>query len=30
VHEEFDDSHLNIPYRFDRSLAAISRAMPAE
>ncbi len=28
-HEEFDDSHLNIPYRFDVSLAAISDAMPA-
>ncbi|MEX5745141.1 alpha/beta hydrolase [Massilia sp. X63] len=27
VHEEFEDSHLNIPYRFDSSLAAISRAM---
>jgi enterochelin esterase family protein len=27
VHEEFNDSHLNIPYRFDVSLAAISNAM---
>lgn len=27
VHEEFEDSHLNIPYRFDVSFAAISRAM---
>jgi enterochelin esterase family protein len=27
LHEEFADSHLNIPYRFDVSFAAISRAM---
>ena len=27
VHEEFEDSHLNIPYRFDVSLAAISQSM---
>jgi hypothetical protein len=26
-YEEFNDSHLNIPYRFDVSLAAISAAM---
>lgn len=25
VHEEFNDSHLNIPYRFDDSFKAISR-----
>jgi enterochelin esterase family protein len=30
VHEEFDDSHLNIPYRFDASFAAISQAMPVD
>jgi hypothetical protein len=29
LQEEFDDGHLNIPYRFDRSLAALSDAMPA-
>jgi enterochelin esterase family protein len=28
LHEEFDDGHLNIPYRFDVSFAALSRAMP--
>jgi enterochelin esterase family protein len=27
VHEEFDDSHLNIPYRYDVSLQRISDAM---
>jgi enterochelin esterase family protein len=27
VHEEFDDGHLNIPYRYDASLKAISAAM---
>ena len=27
VHQEFDDSHLTIPYRFDTSFAAISQAM---
>jgi enterochelin esterase family protein len=26
IHEEFNDSHLNIPYRFDASFAAISQA----
>ncbi|HWJ95205.1 MAG TPA: alpha/beta hydrolase-fold protein [Telluria sp.] len=26
VHEEFNDSHLNIPYRFDASFRAISQA----
>lgn len=28
VHEEFDDGHMNISYRYDVSLAALSRAMP--
>ncbi|WP_199539648.1 alpha/beta hydrolase family protein [Duganella sp. BJB488] len=28
VYEEFVDSHLNIPYRFDRSFRAISEALP--
>lgn len=27
THEEFDDGHMNIPYRYDHSFAAISRAM---
>ncbi len=27
VHEEFDDGHFNISYRYDRSLALISEAM---
>jgi enterochelin esterase family protein len=27
VHEEFDDGHLNIPYRYDVSLQRISEAM---
>jgi enterochelin esterase family protein len=27
VHEEFDDGHLNIPYRYDISLQQISNAM---
>ena len=27
VHEEFDDGHFNITYRYDRSLAAISKAL---
>ena len=26
-HEEFDDSHMNIPYRYDLSFAAISRTI---
>lgn len=26
-YEEFDDSHLNIPYRYDHSFAAISEAI---
>jgi enterochelin esterase family protein len=26
VHEEFDDGHMNIQYRYDRSLALLSRA----
>jgi enterochelin esterase family protein len=28
VHEEFDDGHMNVQYRYDRSLKAISDAMP--
>ncbi len=28
IHEEFDDGHMNIPYRYDVSLKAISDAMP--
>lgn len=28
THEEFDDGHMNIPYRYDYSLKAISEAMP--
>lgn len=27
THEEFNDGHMNIPYRYDHSFAAISRAM---
>lgn len=27
VHEEFDDGHMNIPYRYDNSLKAISDVM---
>ncbi len=27
IHEEFDDGHMNIPYRYDVSLKAISDAM---
>jgi S-formylglutathione hydrolase FrmB len=27
THEEFDDGHFNISYRYDRSLALLSRAM---
>lgn len=27
VHEEFDDGHMNIPYRYDHSFKAISEAM---
>lgn len=27
IHEEFDDGHMNIPYRYDHSFEAISRAM---
>ncbi len=27
VHEEFDDGHFNVQYRYDNSLAAISKAM---
>ena len=30
VHEEFEDGHLNIPYRFDNSLTALSKAMSEE
>ncbi len=26
VHEEFEDGHMNIPYRYDRSLTLLSRA----
>jgi enterochelin esterase family protein len=28
LHEEFDDGHMNIPYRYDNSLRAISSAFP--
>jgi enterochelin esterase family protein len=28
IHEEFDDGHFNIAYRYDRSFRAISEAMP--
>jgi enterochelin esterase family protein len=28
VHEEFDDGHMGISYRYDASLSAISKAMP--
>ncbi len=27
VHQEFDDGHMNIPYRYDNSFAAISQAI---
>jgi len=27
VFEEFDDGHMNIPYRYDRSLPALARAL---
>ena len=27
-YEEFDDGHRNIPYRYDVSLEALSKAMP--
>jgi enterochelin esterase family protein len=27
VHEEFDDGHMDIPYRYDRSLAALSKVL---
>ena len=27
IHEEFDDGHMNIPYRYDDSLKAISDAL---
>jgi enterochelin esterase family protein len=30
VHEEFDDGHFNISYRYDRSLAHISKAISEE
>jgi len=29
VHEEFDDGHMNVPYRYDRSLPALARALSA-
>ncbi len=28
IHEEFDDGHMNIQYRYDNSLQAISSALP--
>jgi hypothetical protein len=27
VHEEFDDGHLDISYRYDRSLEALSKVL---
>jgi S-formylglutathione hydrolase FrmB len=30
IHEEFDDGHFNISYRYDRSLAHISRAVASD
>ena len=30
IHEEFDDGHFNISYRYDRSLALISKVMSDE
>ena len=30
THEEFDDGHFNISYRYDRSLALISKAMTSD
>ena len=30
VHEEFDDGHFQISYRYDRSLAHISRAVTSD
>jgi enterochelin esterase family protein len=30
VHEEFDDGHFNISYRYDRSLAHISKALTSD
>ncbi len=30
AYQEFDDGHMNIPYRFDCSFAAISAAMPKD
>jgi enterochelin esterase family protein len=29
VHEEFADGHMNVPYRYDRSLPALGRALAA-
>jgi len=29
VHEEFDDGHMNVPYRYDRSLPALARVLSA-
>ena len=29
VHEEFDDGHMNVQYRYDRSLPALARALSA-
>jgi enterochelin esterase family protein len=28
IHEEFDDGHMNISYRYDRSLEFISQHLP--
>jgi hypothetical protein len=30
IHEEFDDGHFNIGYRYDRSLAEISKAVASD
>ncbi|MFO0619323.1 MAG: alpha/beta hydrolase-fold protein [Polyangiaceae bacterium] len=29
VHEEFDDGHMNIPYRFERSIPLLAKALEA-
>jgi hypothetical protein len=30
IHEEYDDGHFNVTYRYDRSLALISKALTTE
>jgi enterochelin esterase family protein len=30
IHEEFDDGHMNVSYRFDRSFEEISKAIKTE